>query len=471
MRSLPTPYSLFPIYCLLLTVGSWQSAVGNGQNTTIKCDAKPYKGKEVAVIVFDDNITETENELAKTSINDTGYFEISFNISKTEHVFLKCENATADLHAEPGKTYDAIMFAKDSTRFVNANTEQLVSLAIRKTDSLEINYLIADFNNRFDIFWENNYKFFVADQFAYEKIDSFKVALKKQYSSVNSSYFKNLVNYKIAALEDAASENRKKLFTDYVNAKPLLYDSYEYINFVSKFYTPVIRSMMLKENYINALSQKVDFKNFVKLFKSEKYLTNDTLRELIAIKALYISYSYPLYTNGNVLHILETASKEALNVENRKIAGNIVKKIGKLNIGAPAPPFQLPDKNDKLIRLMDFKGKHVYIDFWATWCVPCLAEMKLIPELKKEYGSQIEFVSISIDDNIDLMKQFLKKNPQYNWTFLYTGSKGKTKGDYMVYSVPAYYLVNSFGNLQQSPAEKPSGEIERVFDEIVNKKK
>ena len=80
-------------------------------------------------------------------------------------------------------------------------------------------------------------------------------------------------------------------------------------------------------------------------------------------------------------------------------------------------------------------------------------------------------MSISIDDNVDLMKQFLKKNPQYDWNFLYAGSKSQTKEDYMVYSVPAYYLINAWGNLMQSPAERPSGDIEKVFDEILNKKK
>jgi len=70
-------------------------------------------------------------------------------------------------------------------------------------------------------------------------------------------------------------------------------------------------------------------------------------------------------------------------------------------VGAPAPDFQLAvlDTKDKTLKLSDFKGKAVVVNFWATWCEPCKVEMPWLVELKKQYGPQgLEVVGIAMDD-------------------------------------------------------------------------
>ncbi len=78
----------------------------------------------------------------------------------------------------------------------------------------------------------------------------------------------------------------------------------------------------------------------------------------------------------------------------------------------PAPNFELPDVNGKRVRLSDFKGKVIILDFWATWCPPCRAEIPGFIELYNKYKDKgVEIIGISLDeggvkDVLPFMKEF-----------------------------------------------------------------
>ena len=73
-------------------------------------------------------------------------------------------------------------------------------------------------------------------------------------------------------------------------------------------------------------------------------------------------------------------------------------KLGELK-GKPAPEFSLESLEGKTVRLADFRGKAVLLNFWATWCQPCKIEMPWFEQLQKQYGPQgLQVVGIAMDD-------------------------------------------------------------------------
>lgn len=72
--------------------------------------------------------------------------------------------------------------------------------------------------------------------------------------------------------------------------------------------------------------------------------------------------------------------------------------------------FSLLDINGKVVNFEQFRGKTVFLNFWATWCPPCIAEMPDIQALFEEVNSErVAFVMISQDNDFDKAKTFLKK--------------------------------------------------------------
>lgn len=67
--------------------------------------------------------------------------------------------------------------------------------------------------------------------------------------------------------------------------------------------------------------------------------------------------------------------------------------------GAPKPDLTLKDAHGQKVRLTDLRGKPVVLNFWATWCGPCNAEMPMLVELEKQYsGRGVMFIGASLDD-------------------------------------------------------------------------
>ena len=67
----------------------------------------------------------------------------------------------------------------------------------------------------------------------------------------------------------------------------------------------------------------------------------------------------------------------------------------------PAKDFTLKDMNNRDVRLSDYKGKVVLLDFWATWCAPCKVEIPWFLEFQKQYGSKgFQVIGVSTDDTL-----------------------------------------------------------------------
>ena len=114
-----------------------------------------------------------------------------------------------------------------------------------------------------------------------------------------------------------------------------------------------------------------------------------------------------------------------------------------------APSFTLQDLNGKQVSLSDFKGRVVILDFWATWCPPCVKEIPHFIALYEQYKDQgFAIVGISVDrGGISVVKSFARKY-QVNYPILMTdGRVDKAYGG--IPSIPTTFVIDSAGNIRQ----------------------
>ncbi|WP_368651990.1 thiol-disulfide oxidoreductase ResA [Ornithinibacillus sp. 4-3] len=165
-----------------------------------------------------------------------------------------------------------------------------------------------------------------------------------------------------------------------------------------------------------------------------------------------------------ILGILVAAVVFAL-VSNSKKDNTIYK------VGDQAPDFTLQQINEnnelEQVRLSDFKGKGIMLNFWATFCKPCEAEMPYMQELYPEYKDKgIEIIAVSLDTTELVVNNFIDK---YDLTFpIPHDQKGTSRDLYKVGPIPSTFFIDPEGKI----VEKIDGaltldRLEGYFQEIM----
>jgi thiol-disulfide isomerase/thioredoxin len=148
-----------------------------------------------------------------------------------------------------------------------------------------------------------------------------------------------------------------------------------------------------------------------------------------------------------------------------------------LSIGKKAPDVKCQDLEGKEVKLSDYRGKVVVLDFWTTSCVPCRAMLPHQRELVKELkGKPFAFISINADKNKETPKKFLEKEPM-PWTHWWNGRvETGMAATWNVEYVPTIYVIDAKGIIRHKdlqgefPAKKLREAVMALLEEVGEKK-
>jgi peroxiredoxin len=135
-------------------------------------------------------------------------------------------------------------------------------------------------------------------------------------------------------------------------------------------------------------------------------------------------------------------------------------------VGKPAPNIVVKDLDGKNFRLDDLRGKFVLVDFWATWCAPCVAELPRVQAAYARYhAAGFEVVAVSLDETSTALSDFVKSR-NIPWRQIHNaGAGGDLVEAFGVTSIPATFLIDPQGTVVRLELRGPA--LEKALAQLL----
>ena len=137
---------------------------------------------------------------------------------------------------------------------------------------------------------------------------------------------------------------------------------------------------------------------------------------------------------------------------------NEVKKLSNMSVGGEIPNFSLPNPAGELVNLNEFKGKHVLLDIWATWCKPCKVEMPYLAKAKEQFKDKdFEVISVCVD-RAEVKNAWLKtiEDLKTKWVHVFDLNGEGIVDLYGIQMFPTLILIDPEGKIVESSSSPNS---------------
>ncbi len=400
-----------------------------------------------------------------------------FNINLSEPLMGKIEYGTESIpvYLEPGDRIE--IFAKGTSLFK--------SLSFKGKGSLHNEYLFEAQKNFEPIEREMETK--IRHAKASEFKDFMLTSLKKKHSFREKYHKKSSLTSDFKTLMQADIDYWYGFhMLNYTIEHPLYHGENERIDVDPRYYN-FLNSLELSpegvlpnENYTYFLNEYLAFQaekeehEGMTITEIAKQFLQKEAQYYIVAKELSIACKRgkSLDLGPAIKRFIDTCPYEVYN----DVLRFVYNEAKGLIVGTRAPDFSLKNMEGQEVSMSDYKGKVVYLDFWATWCNPCVRALNHSQKLGETFaGQDVVFLYISLDENKKEWENFLASN-DLTGVHLHEDNGNIYQSEiarlYKVKKLPTYILIDKNGKIAYNPAKNPgNSQLIAQINELLSRRK
>jgi peroxiredoxin len=417
-----------------------------------------------------------DNRSYKININEDGTFEQEIPIQDVQDVYFYLGDAIT-IFSYPGDTIGVY--------FDGNNRKESLSLKGKNADrqkELDLSLLIfRNFRQAINNMHKMEYNSDISDDEFYTRLNDYydkKINLIKTFEQENGTFplidkFRNDTYFESADIATAKVSQITKLHCEYPTSitywtrngvvDTVVNLPYKYLDDNMLRLSHDYRSFL--SSYISVSRSKLEYQSSSNTSFRDKYyfalscLKSPVIRDWYLTNELENGFTYSDF--NDVSFVYDEFKKMCNNKDYLELIEEKYQFAVKTQPGQKAPDFELKDENGKLVKLSDFKGKIVYMDFWDIYCGPCISEFKTskdkMHEKYKDYD--IVYMYICIDGDEKAWKEAIQKY-NLNGVNLFAekadGEFHQACKNYNVYGIPHYALIDKEGRIVKNKCDRPS---------------
>ena len=451
---------------LLLIIGLAACGQPTPDSAILKGQVDNPAGEEAEVSYMKEFVTNTREQMT-VALDEDNNFTATIPLDEARVVRLHVQPRTTNLYLEPGAETEIQFDADDSSILPEVEGD----LAAENNLLLAYNKEVADNYPRMSVL--RNAAEMEPEAFAsyvgdirqektdylenHDRFDELDPAFVSHLkTTIKFETFGLLMEYPMAYGHFHPSGEAPEMpedYYDFAGSEDLFSDEYTsmsaYVNFVEAFLNHKLTESAPEGGYDpdNYYATRFELAN--------EHLTGET-KDIALAGAVVSMINFGDFDEAGQYYeqAMDLVSSEVYT----DIVDNAYQKALSLSPGKPAPGFTLTDIDGEEVSLSDFRGQVVYLDFWASWCGPCMQQVPHAKELKERMKDQddLVFLYISVDTDESAWRSTVADKNIRGVHLNVPGFSHEVPENYNLQGVPTFYLIGRDGQIVDNRPPRPS---------------
>lgn len=224
------------------------------------------------------------------------------------------------------------------------------------------------------------------------------------------------------------------------------------------------RNFLLAYTNHIAMQQPKDKDEYVDQYLLANSMLQAKQKAFVQAHLLYKAF-YAKRVDVIIPYYLDFLETNPYPIFDEKVIGAYQKAM-RYAVGTPAPDFTINNLQNEAIDLLDFQGKVVFLNFWASWCRPCMTKMNRLKPMQRDLEAQnVVFLNVSLDRDRSAWMNSVQANDFGGVHLMADGAlESEVSALYEVKALPQYFIIDKQGNFAEKPRSKDLEDLKKTLE-------
>jgi hypothetical protein len=468
---------------LFLLLFAFSAAIDlSAGDVLVQGHAPDFAGKQFHVHYPSDYLSQVPITLGVVLVDDSGNFAIDLSLPHTARITFESGAWYSEFYVELGRSYSIRLFkpktptaqAFDHNRLVLAfdrlpadDPNAVMDFFYRGHDSLisavELELAVQLGKGSREALRPDSGVVMLDSMSVSARFEALRAACESQLGPASDPFTGELLNAALGRLALTLGEAKHEVFLTYMQKSPDLRNP-EVVALFRRLHAQMLNDSGVKNSeLLNAIETGQLPEALAAITEEYPIISSDMERELLVLYLIQERWFSAKDLRRGSMQLLDLFEQKSVFWSDLAKQMRTALVRGTAQAEVLLPPLVLLGVDNQRLDLQSLNGEVIYLSVVSLASAASQRELAAMEPVVRKFGRQVRFVTVVVDDDMQLVQQYLGANRNQNWTFLLGGMHPEFRYHLRLHTVPAFFLIAPNGQLLADPTRTPSEGIHDTF--------